>query len=122
MSPHNVVTQLIWAGGFVALVWMPIFALVVLSRLGALPNRNRKQQANGDTQSDALRDAAVYALLAWFINSMTHQTLSTGLAWVFFGVAMSLSGYGPAGSALRHGGGTRVERGASLETGKASRF
>lgn len=93
MSPHNIITQVIWAGGVVALFWLPVFGLSVLLRLGivSLSRVQRTTLPGFDHRLAVLHDASLYGLLAWVLNGMTHQTLSTGLAWIVFGMLLMMT-------------------------------
>lgn len=80
ISPHNVVTAVVWAIGFSAFVWVPWFAYLMfresLSRRGDVAN------------------ILSFSLLAWMLNNMMHESLSTGAAWVVFGLFLSVSANG----------------------------
>ncbi len=75
-SPHNIVTALIWAIGLWAFLWVPMFAYA-MSQIAKI-------------KKSALADLLLFSLLAGFLNSMTHDSLFTGLAWVYFGLLLTL--------------------------------
>lgn len=84
-NAHNVITAIIWAVGIFSLIWLPVFTFALFvafsGRLGA-----RLGPAPLSVESDAVS----CALLAWLLNGMTHNIMFTGLAWVLFGVALSI--------------------------------
>jgi hypothetical protein len=85
MDPHNVVTAIIWAAGVFSLIWLPIFAATVFSYFsGSLIRRGPVR-----IPTSVEHDAVVCGLFTWLANGMTHNTLQTGLAWLFFGVLIS---------------------------------
>jgi hypothetical protein len=85
MSPHNVVTAIIWATGIFSFIWLPVFAAAVyLSLSGRLGNRTDRAPLR--VESDAL----TFALFAWLLNGMVHNIIFTGLAWIVFGLMLSI--------------------------------
>jgi hypothetical protein len=85
MNPHNVVTAIIWATGIFSVIWLPLFAAAVYLSLSGLLE-NRSDRAPLRVESDAL----TFALFAWLVGGMTHNILFTGLAWIVFGLMLSI--------------------------------
>jgi hypothetical protein len=89
MNPHNVVTAIIWATGIFSFIWLPLFAAAVyLALSGRLENRSDRAPLR--VESDAL----TFALFAWLVGGMTHNILFTGLAWIMFGLMLSIRHFG----------------------------
>ncbi len=85
MSAHNVVTAIIWAAGVFSLVWLPLFAATVFSYF--MPGLSRRREVRKLVTVE--HDAVVCGLFAWLANGMTHNSIQTGLAWLFFGVLIA---------------------------------
>jgi hypothetical protein len=85
MDPHNTVTVIIWAMGIFSFIWLPVFAAAVYFALGRRFT-NRSDRMLLSVESDALS----CALFAWLLNSMAHSAINTGLAWIMFGLMLSI--------------------------------
>jgi hypothetical protein len=85
MSPHNVVTMIIWAAGLFSFIWLPLFGVTVYTYLGRRFG-NRSAGSSLSVESDAV----TCALFAWLVNGMTHNSIFTALAWMLFGVMISI--------------------------------
>jgi len=106
MNPHNVVTAIIWATGIFSFIWLPLFAAAVyLALSGRLENRSDRAPLR--VESDAL----TFALFAWLVGGMTHNILFTGLAWIMFGLMLSIRHFGDPEHA-----GTEINTGTVQQT------
>lgn len=86
-SPHNVISQLIWAAGLLAFAWIPIFAIQVRKNFSTRVLLN----AGNNCSSELVYIAALQvALLSWLLNNMAHTSLTTGLGWMFLGLMLGL--------------------------------
>jgi hypothetical protein len=85
VSPHNVMTMIIWAAGLFSFIWIPLFGITLYSYLGRRFGR-RSAGSSFPVESDAVS----CGLFAWLVNGMTHQSLFTALAWILFGVMVSI--------------------------------
>lgn len=86
-SPHNIITYIIWAAGVVAFLWFPYFIYQVRNNLSLKPIRNRYP---GDDFMVVAITAFQVGLLSWVLNNMAHNSLATGLAWMFLGLVMNM--------------------------------
>jgi len=89
ISAHNIVTAIIWALGAFAFLWLPLFSAAVYLSLTGRPG-NRSNRIPLSVESDAL----TFGLLGWLLNGMTHNIIFTGLAWVVFGIMLSIRYFG----------------------------
>lgn len=81
VDPHNIITQAIWGAGLFGLVWTVVFGTRFAARSRLLLRRRRS------TASWISLGLVLFgALLAFALNNMMHNSLSTGVAWVFLGV------------------------------------
>jgi len=85
ISPHNVITAIIWAGGLFSLCWLLVYGAVVAAYL----SRMHRIFAGRNAAWSATTEASAYSLLVWIVNGMTHQTLATGLAWLLLGLFLA---------------------------------
>jgi hypothetical protein len=87
-SPHNIITYLIWAAGVMAFVWLPVFIYQIRKhfRLGLLRVGTNKANETGIILASAFQ----VGLLSWALNNMAHNSLSTGLAWMFLGLILNM--------------------------------
>jgi hypothetical protein len=85
MNPHNMVTAIIWASGLFSFFWLPTFAAAVCTSFSRRFTSPRKRP-HAPPESDAI----ACALFAWLLNGMTHGMIFTGLAWVLFGLMLSI--------------------------------
>jgi len=86
-SPHNIITYIIWSAGLMAFVWLPLFARQVY-RCFSLKELQKKL----DEKQDLIVFSVAFqvGLLSWFLNNMTHNSLNTGLAWLYLGVVLNV--------------------------------
>lgn len=87
MNPHNIITYVIWAAGVMAFIWIPLFVRQVYKYF-SLKKLRKKSDVN-ETMIICLAGLQV-GLLSWFLNNMAHNSLSTGLAWLFFGLSLNI--------------------------------
>lgn len=82
VDAHSSFTILLWAGGVVTLLWMVPFSFRLFKLLFARVN----------LPPDVLPyfDAFRSALVAFFFNCMVHESLGTGLFWIFLAVVISI--------------------------------
>jgi len=87
-NTHNSFTTLIWAGGAFTLLWAVPFSIRAFKLLFA----------NADIPPDArcYFDAFRFAVVAFFFNCMAHDSLGTGLFWIFLAVLISIRYQGGA--------------------------
>lgn len=86
-SPHNIITLIIWAAGIVAFVWIPVFALQVKKHFGL------KQLVDQGKITHPLvipLTALQVGILSWLLNNMAHNSLATGLAWMYLGLILNI--------------------------------
>jgi hypothetical protein len=79
MSVHNIFVQVVWAAGVFGILWLVAFFAALYFRIASFKVRPRHPAY----------DASLWALGAWLLHGMTHNSLQTGLAWILLGVAIS---------------------------------
>ncbi len=87
-NTHNSFTTLLWAGGVFTLLWVVPFSIRAFKLLFA--------NANMPPGSLHYFDAFRFALVAFLINSMAHDSLGTGLFWIFLAVLINIRHQGAA--------------------------
>ncbi len=74
-SSHNIITAQIWAMGILSFLWIPAFAMAVIEVF--------RRRCSG------VGEVVKFSLVAWLFHNMTHESLSTGFAWIFIGLLYS---------------------------------
>jgi len=78
-SVHNIFVQIVWAAGLFGILWLVAFPAALYRRISSFRVRPRHPAY----------DASLWALGAWLLHGMTHNSLQTGLAWILLGVVIS---------------------------------
>jgi len=86
-SPHNIISYLIWAMGIMAFILIPMLGYYIYRSLSLKKLLNKK---NEDSEIVVCIVALQVGMLSWLINNMAHNSLSTGLAWLYLGIALNL--------------------------------
>lgn len=85
INPHNVITSIIWSAGVVGILWLIVYGFVIyrlIKKVIVVSNANANRN---------YIDITILGLGAWMLGNMAHNSLSTGLAWIFLGVLISVS-------------------------------
>ena len=89
IDPHNVYTALLWAGGIFTLVWTLPFGITFFKTLFA----KVPMAPEALPYFDALR----FSILGFIFNNMAHNSLGTGLFWIFLATIISVKYLGIGG-------------------------
>lgn len=85
VDPHNIITQIIWGAGVFGLMWVIYIIYKAASFVPLI-----KAGFSIDTCGRQIWIVIVAGLIAFIINNMMHNSLSTGVAWILFGAAIRL--------------------------------
>ncbi len=80
---HNIVTEIVWSAGVLGVLFLIIFASLLYKRMARVKRRSVV------LQHSIYLDAIFVGLTSWLLHNMAHNSLNTGLAWIFFGIALS---------------------------------
>lgn len=86
VDPHNILTQVIWGAGFIGILWLVVIGWWCRKVFVLMMSRSLTRSLEGQ-----LWLVMVAALVAFFLNSMMHTSISTGVAWFLFGGAVRLT-------------------------------
>ena len=81
VDPHNNLSQIIWSAGVFGLAWLIYFIGKAIVRGGLFFRSPRSDSSIG-----RLLLVVIGALLAFMLTGMTHTIISTGFAWILFGL------------------------------------
>jgi len=84
VDPHNIVTQVIWGMGVFSFFWLIYFTIIFIIKARFLFVKINKKSAID------IGFVLLGGLLAFFLNNMMHNSLSTGVAWIFLGLLLGL--------------------------------
>ncbi len=82
-NTHNIFSSILWATGLPGLIWLFIFSFISI-KMFSYPSKF----LFGETKT--LFYSSSFGLFAWLINSLAHDDIGTGMAWILFGVVLSL--------------------------------
>lgn len=85
-SPHNIITYVIWAAGVVAFIWLPLFVYQITKTFSL----KSISSANANDGYILAVSSLQVGLLSWVLNNMAHNSLNTGLAWLFMGIVLNV--------------------------------
>lgn len=83
MNPHNIITSIVWAAGVLGILWLIYYAYFMYKDVSKTLMISRLHKKS------PYIDAILVGLGAWLLGNMVHNSLSTGLAWVFLGILLS---------------------------------
>ncbi|MCA9230515.1 MAG: O-antigen ligase family protein [Planctomycetales bacterium] len=82
MNAHNSFTSLLWAGGAITLLWVIPFSISAFKLLFV----NVNVPPNTAHYFDAFR----FAMVGFFLHNMAHDSLGTGIFWIFLAAVISI--------------------------------
>lgn len=88
MSPHNIITYVIYSVGLFSFIWFFVVFKAVLMRMKIC-----RTARFFDHQLYYFGHGVSAGVFGWLLNNMAHNSFSTGVFWVFIGFLISLSRY-----------------------------